>query len=52
MAQIPARDQSEAAISLTIEALARLQDPVYGCVSHILTLQQQVSDLQAYQAYL
>ncbi|XP_052172177.1 LOB domain-containing protein 29-like [Diospyros lotus] len=26
-----ARDRSEAAVSLTIEALARLQDPVYGC---------------------
>ena len=48
MVQIPARYRSEAAISLTIEALARLQDPVYGCVSHILALQQQVSDLQAY----
>ncbi|XP_052206913.1 LOB domain-containing protein 30-like [Diospyros lotus] len=50
--QVPARDRSEAAVLLTIEALARLQDPVYGCVSHILTLQQQVSDLQTYRAYL
>ena len=38
MAQISARDRSEAAISLTIEVLARLQDPVYGCVSDILAL--------------
>ncbi|XP_052189855.1 LOB domain-containing protein 18-like [Diospyros lotus] len=50
--QVPTRDRSEAAISLSIEALARLQDPVSGCVSHILALQQQVSELQAYRAYL
>ncbi|XP_052197231.1 LOB domain-containing protein 29-like [Diospyros lotus] len=49
--RLPAKDQSEAAVSLTIEALARLQYPVYGCISHILTLQQQVSDLQPYRAY-
>ena len=52
MVQIPARYRSEATISLTIEALTRLQDPIYGCVSLILALQQQVSDLQAYRAYL
>jgi len=52
LAQIPARDRSEAAVTLTIEALARLQDPIYGCVSHILALQQQVSDLQAYRTLL
>ncbi|XP_052193777.1 LOB domain-containing protein 29-like [Diospyros lotus] len=39
-------------MTLLFEAQARLQDPVYGCVSHILALQQQVSDLQAHQAYL
>ncbi|XP_052178706.1 LOB domain-containing protein 18-like [Diospyros lotus] len=38
--------------TLIFEAQARLQDPVYGCVSHILALQQQVRELQAYRAYL
>ncbi|XP_052171624.1 LOB domain-containing protein 29-like [Diospyros lotus] len=41
--RLPARDQSEEAVSLTIEALARLQDPVYGCVSHTFALQQQAN---------
>lgn len=45
---VQVRDRFEDVVTLIIEALARLQDPVYGCVSHILALQQQVSDLQAY----
>ena len=52
MAQLPVKDQSEAAITLTIEALVQLQDPVYGYVAHINGLQQQVADLQAYRALL
>lgn len=52
LARVPTRDRSEAAITLTIEALARLQDPAYGCVSYILALQQQVSDLLTYRALL
>ncbi|XP_052185199.1 LOB domain-containing protein 18-like [Diospyros lotus] len=45
-------DRFWASDTLLFEAQARLQDPVYGCVSHILALQQQVSELQAYCALL
>ncbi|XP_052197319.1 LOB domain-containing protein 29-like [Diospyros lotus] len=41
-------DRFEAVMTLLFESQARIQDLVYGCVSHILALQQQVSDLQAY----
>ncbi|XP_052193748.1 LOB domain-containing protein 18-like [Diospyros lotus] len=39
-------------MTLLFEVQARIQDPVYGYVSQILALQQQVSDLQAYRALL
>lgn len=39
---IPAYRRHEAAVTMTFEAQARLSDPVYGCVSTILALQQQV----------
>ncbi|XP_052199500.1 LOB domain-containing protein 29-like [Diospyros lotus] len=52
LAHLPVSDRLGAAITLLFEAQALLQDPVYGCVSHILALQQHVSDLQAYQALL
>ncbi|XP_052193905.1 LOB domain-containing protein 18-like [Diospyros lotus] len=52
LAPLPVSDRFWASDTLLFEAQARLQDPVYGCVSHILALQQQVSDLQAYRAYL
>lgn len=32
---------------MSYEAQARLQDPIYGCVAHIFSLQQQVVSLQA-----
>ena len=32
----------EAVVTISYEAQARLQDPVYGCVAHIFSLQQQV----------
>uniref|UniRef100_A0A803MVY2 LOB domain-containing protein n=1 Tax=Chenopodium quinoa TaxID=63459 RepID=A0A803MVY2_CHEQI len=41
LAHLPASDHSEAAITISYEAQARLQDPIYGCVSHIYALQQQ-----------
>lgn len=44
---IPARDRCEAVVTITYEAQARIRDPVYGCVSHIFALQQQVACLQA-----
>ena len=41
--RIPAHKRVDAVITLCYEALARVRDPVYGCVGHIFTLQQQVS---------
>ncbi|XP_052172296.1 LOB domain-containing protein 18-like [Diospyros lotus] len=52
LASLPVRDRFWASDTFVFEAQVRLQDPVYGCVSHILVLQQQVSDLQAYRTYL
>ncbi|MFS7949916.1 putative transcription factor AS2-LOB family [Helianthus anomalus] len=43
--KIPMQNRSEAAISISYEALARMQDPIYGCVAQILALQQQVSQI-------
>lgn len=42
LAHLPVSDRSEAAVTISYEAQARLQDPIYGCVSHIFALQQQV----------
>ncbi|MBA0736389.1 hypothetical protein Gogos_009949 [Gossypium gossypioides] len=42
LAHLPLSDRSEAALTISYEAQARLQDPIYGCVSHIFALQQQV----------
>lgn len=39
---IPAHDRCEAVVTIAYEAQARIRDPVYGCVSHIFALQQQV----------
>ncbi|XP_031100054.1 LOB domain-containing protein 20-like [Ipomoea triloba] len=44
---IPANRRHDAVVTISYEAQARLSDPVYGCVSTILTLQQQVASLQA-----
>ncbi|MED6145323.1 hypothetical protein PIB30_024076 [Stylosanthes scabra] len=44
---IPANRRNEAVATICYEAQARLSDPVYGCVSTILSLQQQVASLQA-----
>ncbi|KAL4379079.1 hypothetical protein GQ457_02G003720 [Hibiscus cannabinus] len=44
---IPAHDRCEAVVSIAYEAQARIRDPVYGCVAHIFSLQQQVACLQA-----
>lgn len=40
---LPAQNRSDAAITVSYEALARMRDPIYGCVAHIFALQQQVS---------
>ncbi|KAI3992694.1 hypothetical protein MKX01_001837 [Papaver californicum] len=47
LAHLPLGDRCEAAVTISYEAQARIQDPVYGCVSHIFALQQQVVSLQA-----
>ncbi|XP_061366946.1 LOB domain-containing protein 29-like [Gastrolobium bilobum] len=52
LAHLPVTDRCEAAVTISYEAQARLQDPIYGCVSHIFALQQQVVNLQAQLAYL
>ncbi|CAB4321862.1 unnamed protein product [Prunus armeniaca] len=52
LAHLPLSDRCEAAVTISYEAQARLQDPIYGCVSHIFALQQQVVNLQAQLASL
>ncbi|XP_030477118.1 LOB domain-containing protein 16-like [Syzygium oleosum] len=44
---VPVADRCEAVVTIAYEAQARLRDPVYGCVSQIFALQQQVACLQA-----
>ncbi|XP_030526050.2 LOW QUALITY PROTEIN: LOB domain-containing protein 20 [Rhodamnia argentea] len=44
---IPVDRRQDAVVTVSHEAQARLADPVYGCVSTILALQQQVATLQA-----
>lgn len=39
---IPVNRRHDAVVTISYEAQARLADPVYGCVSTILALQQQV----------
>ncbi|KAI3954591.1 hypothetical protein MKW98_019722 [Papaver atlanticum] len=46
LSQLPVQDRSEAALTISYEALARMRDPTYGCVSQIFALQQQVAILQ------
>ena len=41
--RIPAHKRLDAVVTLCYEALSRVRDPVYGCVSHIFSLQQQVT---------
>ncbi|KAF9608077.1 hypothetical protein IFM89_006004 [Coptis chinensis] len=52
LTHLPLSDRNEAAVTISYEAQARLQDPIYGCVSHIFALQQQVVSLQAQLASL
>ncbi|XP_043693249.1 LOB domain-containing protein 29-like [Telopea speciosissima] len=47
LAHLPVTDRCEAAVTISYEAQARLQDPIYGCVSYIFALQEQVVNLQA-----
>ncbi|XP_065864383.1 LOB domain-containing protein 19 [Euphorbia lathyris] len=50
--RIPPNKRLDAVVTLCYEALARVRDPVYGCVGHLFTLQQQVVNLQAELAYI
>lgn len=50
--RIPAHRRLDAVVTLCYEALSRVRDPVYGCVGHIFTLQQQVVNLQAELAFV
>ncbi|PIA60426.1 hypothetical protein AQUCO_00300139v1 [Aquilegia coerulea] len=43
---LPVHNRSEAAITISYEALARMQNPVYGCVGQIFALRHQVAKLQ------
>ncbi|TXG62708.1 hypothetical protein EZV62_009702 [Acer yangbiense] len=52
LTRIPAHKRLDAVVTMCYEALARVRDPVYGCVGHIFTLQQQVVNLQAELAYV
>ncbi|PNY04016.1 LOB domain-containing protein 20-like [Trifolium pratense] len=47
LSSISTNHRHEAAATIFYEAQARLSDPVYGCVSTILALQQQVAAMQA-----
>ncbi|MCE5166909.1 hypothetical protein HAX54_029348 [Datura stramonium] len=42
---LPLQCRSEAALTMSYEALSRMHDPIYGCVGQILALQQQVASL-------
>ncbi|KAL8552010.1 hypothetical protein ACS0TY_000897 [Phlomoides rotata] len=46
LSHLPVHSRSDAAITISYEALARMQDPIYGCVAHIFSLQQQVACLE------
>ncbi|OWM70034.1 LOB domain-containing protein 33-like [Punica granatum] len=43
---LPVQMRSDAAVTISYEALARIRDPIYGCVAHIFALQEQVANLQ------
>ncbi|GFQ03178.1 LOB domain-containing protein 20 [Phtheirospermum japonicum] len=47
LSHIPANRRHDAVVTISYEAQARLSDPIYGCVSTIIALQQQVASLQA-----
>ncbi|XP_074263197.1 LOB domain-containing protein 19 [Silene latifolia] len=50
--RIPVHKRLDAVVTLCYEALSRVRDPVYGCVSHIFSLQQQVLNMQAELAFV
>ncbi|KAG6416066.1 hypothetical protein SASPL_123488 [Salvia splendens] len=44
--RLPLHSRGDAAAMICYEALARVHDPVYGCIAHIFALQQQVAVLK------
>ncbi|XP_047971740.1 LOB domain-containing protein 33-like [Salvia hispanica] len=46
LSHLPEHSRSDAAITVSYEALARMEDPIYGCIAHIFALQQQVAILE------
>ncbi|KAI4382819.1 hypothetical protein MLD38_008732 [Melastoma candidum] len=46
LSHLPVQARGDAAVTISYEALARMRDPVHGCVSHIFALQEQVANLQ------
>ncbi|KAF5200310.1 Lob domain-containing protein [Thalictrum thalictroides] len=50
--RLPSHKRLDAVVTICYEALARIRDPVYGCVGHIFALQQQVVNLQAELAFV
>lgn len=45
--EIPVNDRDDAVISMVYEAMARVKDPVYGCVGLIASLQKHIFQLQS-----
>ncbi|XP_030551302.1 LOB domain-containing protein 24-like isoform X2 [Rhodamnia argentea] len=45
--QVPVHLRAEAAECISYEAIARVQDPVYGCVGIITQLQQQIIQIHS-----
>jgi hypothetical protein len=43
---LPVQERYDTVATVSYEAQARLQDPVHGCVSHIVALQHQVANLK------
>ncbi|CDY57108.1 BnaC04g56950D [Brassica napus] len=50
--RLPLHKRLDAVATLGYEALARVRDPVYGCVGHLFSLQHQVMNLQAEIAHV
>ncbi|GAA0150018.1 hypothetical protein LIER_09049 [Lithospermum erythrorhizon] len=46
LSHLPVVARGESAMTITYEAIARMEDPVYGCVAHILALEHQVASLK------
>lgn len=51
LSHLPIYGRAAAAITISYEAQARIRDPVRGCISHILALQQQVYIIRYYSSY-